>query len=147
VPASFELKVVTAEAEVHSSAATFLLVRGGDGDLGILAHHTPLLTTVAPGAVRVDHPGGESEYLFVSGGFLEVLPERVTILADTAERATDIDEARAEEARRRAEKTLQERADAETVAEAQAALERSLQRLKVVELRRRHHPHRPSPPE
>ncbi|MHB8572701.1 MAG: F0F1 ATP synthase subunit epsilon [Candidatus Dormibacteria bacterium] len=140
--ATFEVRVVTAEAEIHASEATFLFVNGGEGELGIMAHHAPLLTTLRPGPVRIDHPDADSEILFVSGGFMEVLPERVTILADTAERAGDIDEARAEEARHRAEATLREHVTAEQSAAATAALERAIARIKVAELRRRR-PHRP----
>jgi F-type H+-transporting ATPase subunit epsilon len=137
VTKTFELSVVTAEQEVHRSEATFIVLRGGGGDIGILAGHTPLLTTVSHGPMRIDHPSGESEYLFVSGGFLEVLPDRVTILADTAERGEDIDEAAAEEARKRAQIALQEHVSDEGRAIAEAAFERAIGRLKVGELRRK----------
>ena len=142
--ASLRVELVTAEGLVLSQAADFVLAPGIDGDLGILPRHIPLLTPLRTGEVMVRSEGVE-EYLFVSGGFLEVLPDRVVILADAAERAEDIDQARAEAARRRAEEALASRADD---AEAAARLERALYRLRVADVRRRHLPgsHAPSGP-
>jgi F-type H+-transporting ATPase subunit epsilon len=98
----FPLRVVSVEASLYEGEAGFLLVNGADGELGILPHHAPLLATLAPGPLVIkDEVGGqEKEALFVGGGFIEVLPDRVTVLADVAERAEDISEASAETARR-----------------------------------------------
>ena len=97
--AKLQVELVTAEGRVLSQEADFVLAPGAAGDLGVLPHHIPLLTPLRTGEVMVRNDGVE-EYLFVSGGFLEVLPDRVVILADAAERAEDIDQARAEAARR-----------------------------------------------
>ena len=131
--AKLNVELVTAEGRVLSQEADFVLAPGADGDLGVMPHHIPLLTPLRTGEVMVRNDGVE-EYLFVSGGFLEVLPDRVVILADAAERAEDIDQARAEAARRAAEEVLAENAGD---AMAAAKLERALYRLKVAEVRRR----------
>jgi len=131
--AKLNVELVTAEGRVLSQEADFVLAPGAAGDLGVLPHHIPLLTPLRTGEVMVRNEGVE-EFLFVSGGFLEVLPDRVVILADAAERAEDIDQARAEASRRAAEELL-----AENVSDAVAAakLERALYRLRVAEVRRR----------
>ncbi|MGD1053978.1 MAG: F0F1 ATP synthase subunit epsilon [Candidatus Dormibacteria bacterium] len=131
--AKLNVELVTAEGRVLSQEADFVLAPGSAGDLGVLPHHIPLLTPLRTGEVMVRNDGVE-EYLFVSGGFLEVLPDRVVILADAAERAEDIDQTRAEAARRAAEEVLAEHAGD---AMAAAKLERALYRLKVAEVRRR----------
>jgi F-type H+-transporting ATPase subunit epsilon len=131
--AKLNVELVTAEGRVLSQEADFVLAPGADGDLGVLPHHIPLLTPLRTGEVMVRNDGVE-EFLFVSGGFLEVLPDRVVILADAAERAEDIDQTRAEAARRAAEEALAEHAGD---AMAAAKLERALYRLKVAEVRRR----------
>lgn len=130
--AKLRVELVTAERRVLSQDADFVLAPGADGDLGVLPRHIPLLTTLKTGEVMVRNDGQE-QYLFVAGGFLEVLPDKVVILADVAERAEDIDEARAEEARKRAEELLQH--EPENV-EAAAILEREVLRLRVAEIRR-----------
>ena len=131
--AKLHVELVTAEGRVLSQEADFVLAPGSAGDLGILPRHIPVLTPLRTGEVMVRNDGAE-EYLFVAGGFLEVLPDRVVILADAAERAEEIDQARAEAARRSAQETLaQNESDAETA----ARLERALYRLRVAELRRR----------
>jgi len=138
--AKLKVELVTAEGRVLSEDADFVLAPGVDGDLGVLPHHIPLLTPLRNGEVRVRND--ETEHiLFVAGGFLEVLPDKVTILADAAERAEDIDEARAEESRRRAQELLSQEA---TNVEAASALERATLRLRVAEVRRRHHGHPPA---
>ena len=139
--AKLRVELVTAERRVLSQDADFVLAPGSDGDLGVLPRHIPLLTTLKTGEVMVRNDGHE-EYLFVAGGFLEVLPDKVVILADVAERAEDIDEARAEEARKRAEELLAH--EPENV-EAAAVLEREVLRLRVAEIRR-HRRERPSGP-
>ena len=140
--AKLQVELVTAEGRVLSQEADFVLAPGVAGELGVLPHHISLLTPLRTGEVMVRNEGVE-EYLFVSGGFLEVLPDRVVILADAAERAEDIDQSRAEASRRAAEELL-----AENVSDAMAAakLERALYRLRVAEVRRRRRD-RGNPPE
>jgi F-type H+-transporting ATPase subunit epsilon len=133
--AKLQVELVTAEGRVLSQEADFVVAPGVDGELGVLPHHIPLLTPLATGEVLVRNDGHD-EHLYVSGGFLEVLPDRVVILADAAERAEDIDEARAEEARRRAQELLAEEPGND---EAAAQLESALFRIKVAEIRRRRH--------
>ncbi|MDP6346747.1 MAG: F0F1 ATP synthase subunit epsilon, partial [Dehalococcoidia bacterium] len=96
-----KIDIVTAERAVLSDEVDLVLAPGVEGQLGILPHHTPLMTMLAPGEI-VLRKGGDDTYLAISGGFLEVRPDRVVVLADTAERAEEIDLARAEEARQRA---------------------------------------------
>ena len=132
--AKLTVEVVTAEGRVFSQEADFVLAPGSEGELGILPRHTPLLTPLKTGEVMVRNDGIE-ENLFVSGGFLEVLPEKVVILADAAERAENIDQARAAAARKAAEERLA--ADSND-AQAAAKLERAIYRLKVVDVRRQH---------
>ena len=138
--AKLQVELVTAEGRVLSEEADFVLAPGIDGDLGVLPHHIPLLTPLRNGEVLVRNEDAE-HVLFVSGGFLEILPDKVTILADAAERAEDIDEARAEESRRRAQELLSQEA---SNAEAASALERATLRLRVAEVRRRRHGHPPA---
>ena len=133
--AKLQVELVTAEGRVLSQEADFVVAPGIDGELGVLPQHIPLLTPLATGEVLVRNDGHD-EHLYVSGGFLEVLPDRVVILADAAERAEDIDEARAEEARRRAQELLAEEPGND---EAAAQLESALFRIKVAEIRRRRH--------
>lgn len=132
-----KLDVVTAERVVYSEDVDMVIAPGVLGQLGILPHHAPLMTTLEPGELRVKK-GGEEVSLAISGGFLEVRPDRVIVLADAAERAEEIDIARAEEARRRARERLAERqASGFDEARAEASLRRSLTRLRVAEKRRR----------
>ena len=134
--AKLQVELVTAEGRVLSEEADCVRAPGLAGELGVLPHHIPLMTPLRPGEVLVRN-GEREEFLFVAGGFLEVLPDKVVILADAAERADDIDEARAEEARHRAQQFLDQRsADADS-AEAAAALERAMFRLRIAELRKR----------
>jgi F-type H+-transporting ATPase subunit epsilon len=94
------VRVVSVERSLFEGDAEFVKCRSLDGELGILPHHSPLLAVLAPGEVRIDKTGGGSEHIFVGGGFMEVLPERVTILADIAEHASEINLERAEAARK-----------------------------------------------
>jgi F-type H+-transporting ATPase subunit epsilon len=138
--APIRLDIVTAEQSVYSEEVDMVIAPGVQGQLGILPHHTPLMTMLEPGELVVKK-GGEEFYLAVSGGFLEVRPDRVIVLADSAERAEEIDIARAEEAKRRAEKRLEEKYAPEVdAARAEAALRRSLIRLKIAERRRKRRP-------
>ena len=128
--------ILTVEGRRFNGDADFVVAPGSEGELGVLPHHIPLLTALAPGAVKVRNDADE-QYFFVSGGFLEVRPDQVTVLADAAERADDIDEARAEQARRRAESMLQQKTTDADQAAAAAALARAEARLRLAELRRR----------
>jgi F-type H+-transporting ATPase subunit epsilon len=108
--ASIHVDVVSAEGQIFSGEASFVVLPGEEGELGIYPRHTPLLTRIRPGAVRViPADGGEEELVFVSGGLLEVQPTVVTVLADTAIRGHDLDEAKALEAKRLAEEALRNR--------------------------------------
>jgi F-type H+-transporting ATPase subunit epsilon len=134
------LDVVTAERLVYSDDVDIVVVPGAEGELAILPHHAPLMTMLRPGELRT-RKGTEEHSLVTTGGFLEVRPDRVTILADAAEHAEEIDIARAEAAKRRAEERLAHRTTEIDIARAEAALQRSLARLKVAEkIRRRQRP-------
>jgi F-type H+-transporting ATPase subunit epsilon len=130
---SFMLDIVTAERVVYSQEVEAVVAPGIEGQLGILPHHAPLMTLLQAGEL-VARKGGEEEIMAISGGFLEVRPDRVIVLADQAERAEEIDVTRAEAARKRAEERLRDRKMAgldETRAE--AALQRAVTRLSVAE--------------
>jgi len=131
--------IVTAEGVVYSEEVDVVIAPGVEGQLGILPHHAPLMTTLQVGELRV-RKGGEEFSLVISGGFLEVRPDRVIVLADAAERVEEIDLARAEEAKRRAQEQLSHPTPEVDLAQAEAALRRSLARLKVGEKRRRRKP-------
>ncbi len=134
---SIKLDIVTAERVVFSEDVDIVVAPGIEGQLGILPHHAPLMTILEPGEL-IARKGSDEFSLVVSGGFLEVRPDRVIVLADAAERAEEIDIARAEEAKRRAEQQLAERhVPTEYIARPDAALRRSLARLRVAKKRRR----------
>jgi len=131
--ASLRLDIVTAEQSIFSDDVDMVIAPGVEGQLGILPHHAPLMTSLQPGELLV-RKGDTEEILVISGGFLEVRPDRVIILAGAAERAEEIDVARAEEAKRRAEERLKERhviGVDETKVE--AALQRAMVRLTIAE--------------
>ena len=135
--ASIRLDIVTAEREVYAGDVDVVIAPGVEGQLGILPHHAPLMTTLQAGELRV-RKGGEEVSLAISGGFIEVRPDRVVVLADTAERAEEIDIARAEEAKQRARERLSEKQVAGAdEARVEASLRRALIRLKVAEKRRK----------
>jgi F-type H+-transporting ATPase subunit epsilon len=140
------VQIVTAEREVLAEDEVDMVVApGGEGVVGILPRHAPLLTTLQPGVVRIKH-GTVEEAMSIGGGFLQVARDRVLILADTAERADEVDEARAEEARRRARETLQEAVVSGQRLQAEAArvsLRRAEARITVA--RRHRGPERPRP--
>jgi len=127
---SFLLEVVTVNGVVFSEEVNMIVVWGSEGQLGILSHHAPLMTMLQSGELLV-RKGDDEQYLATSGGFLEVRPDKVVILADACERAEEIDTARAEAARLHAEETLKSRPASADAAAAEAALRRSLARLKV----------------
>jgi F-type H+-transporting ATPase subunit epsilon len=133
---AIKLEIITAERQVYSDEVNTVIAPGVEGELGILLHHAPLITILKPGEVLVRKEGQET-YLFVSGGFLEVRPDKIIILADASERADEIDVARAEAAKRRAEEGLKARKPEADIAQTQAALLRALMRLQVAERRRR----------
>jgi F-type H+-transporting ATPase subunit epsilon len=133
---TLHVEVVTAERELYSGEADEVNAPGSEGRLGILPRHAALLTTLAPGQLVIKLSGA-ADTLFVSGGFLEVSNNNLTVLADAAEYGEEIDQARAEEARRRAEERLAQSQDNTERAELQAALERAMVRLHVAELSRR----------
>jgi len=125
--------VVSAEEQIFSGEAEFVVLPGVEGELGIYPRHTPLFTQIKPGAVRIRIPGqAQDELVFVQGGFLEVQPHKVTVLADTAIRAHDLDEVKALEAKKRAEEAMQNKESAETLATAQAELSIALAQLEAI---------------
>ncbi len=133
---TLRLEIITAERQILADNVNAVVAPGIEGELGILPHHAPLMTMLKPGELLI-RKDGEEIYLAVSGGFLEVRPDKVIILADACERAEEIDIARAEEAKRRAEERLKSRPSGVDVGRAEAALRRALARLKVAERRRR----------
>ena len=130
---TIRVDVVSAEEQIFSGEAEFVVLPGVMGELGIYPRHTPLLTQIKPGAVRIKIPGqAEDELVFVQGGFLEVQPTRVTVLADTAIRAKDLDEASALESRKAALERMQNKASQEEVAIAEAELSIAVAQLEAI---------------
>lgn len=120
---TIHVDIVSAEASIFSGPAEFVALPGEAGELGILPGHTPLLTRIKPGAVRLKLPSqADEELIFVAGGLLEVQPGRVTVLADTAMRGKDLDEAKATEALKRAEEARRNATDKQEVATVEAEL-------------------------
>ncbi len=135
---TFHCDIVTAEKSMFSGLVELLVVSGELGELGVTYGHAPLLTAIKPGPVRVVRQSGEEEIYFISGGFLEVQPHVVTVLADTGDRAGDLDEAAALEAKREAERALEERGAEMEYSEALSRLGEAAARLRTIEeLRRR----------
>ena len=120
--ATIHVDVVSAEEQIFSGEAKFVALPGENGELGILPRHTPLITRIKPGAVRIKRADGAEEFVFVAGGILEVQPDRVTVLADTAIRGKDLDEAKATEAKKAAEAALTNAKGDFDVAKAQGEL-------------------------
>ena len=118
---TIHVDIVSAEQEIFSGEADLVIAPGEGGELGILPEHMPLLTRVKPGTIRIQK-GGDEEIIYVSGGMMEVQPDRVTVLADTSVRAHDLDEAKAMEAERRAKEALANRTGVMEIAKAQAEL-------------------------
>jgi F-type H+-transporting ATPase subunit epsilon len=135
---TFHCDIVTAEKSMFSGPVEMLVLNGSQGELGVTYGHAPLLTGIRPGSVRVIRQGGQEEIYFLSGGFLEVQPHLVTILADAGDRAADLDEAAALEAKRQAEQELQNRGAEMEYSEALSRLGEAVARLRTIEeLRRR----------
>ena len=131
--ATIQVDIVSAEGEIFSGPATEVIAPGSQGDLGIYPRHAPLLSLLRAGEVRVKTADGAEHFFFVGGGALEVQPHKVTVLADTALRAKDLDEAAAVAAKQRAEEALQDKGGQVTQAEALAELSRTIAQLKMIE--------------
>jgi len=131
--ATIHVDIVSAEGEIFTGEATMVFAPAIMGELGIAPRHAPLITTLKPGEVRVQLPSGEEQHIYVSGGALEVQPHVVTVLADTAIRAKDLDEAAALKAKQEAEEALADRSGKIELAEAQAELARAVAQLKAIE--------------
>ena len=130
---TIHVDVVSAEEEIFSGEAEFVALPGEAGELGIYPRHTPLITRIRPGAVRIKVPGqAQEEFVFVQGGFLEVQPHVVTVLADTAIRAKDLDEKAALEAKRAAEEAMQNKTSKEEIATAEAELSTAMAQLEAI---------------
>ena len=130
---TLHVDIVSAEQQIFSGEASMLIAPGEGGELGILPEHMPLLTRIKPGTIRIQPAaGGEEEVIYVSGGMMEVQPDRVTVLADTSVRAHDLDEAKAMEAERLAKEALANRAGAMEVAKAQAELAEAVAQLAAI---------------
>jgi len=125
--------IVSAEAEIFHGTATLVVASGEMGELGIAPRQLPLITRLKPGYVRVVAEGGEEQFFYVSGGILEVQPQVVTVLADTAVRAKDLDEAAALRAKEQAERALADRTDAVEIAQAQAQLAQAAAQIQAIE--------------
>jgi F-type H+-transporting ATPase subunit epsilon len=133
----YPLRVVSVERSLFEGEVEFIIANGADGELGVMARHAPLMTVLKPGSLRIQEVmGGQEQVLFVGGGFLEVLPELVTVLADVAEHADEISVERAEEARRRAQEKLAGTLTTAEETEFQNALAIAEARLRLARLRR-----------
>jgi F-type H+-transporting ATPase subunit epsilon len=133
--------IVSAEAEIFHGDAVMVVATGELGELGITPRHAPLITRLKPGHVDVVLEGGERQQFYISGGILEVQPQVVTVLADTAVRAADLDEAAAQRAKKEAEDALSNRIDAVEVSEAQTKLAQALAQLQALERMRKNLKH------
>ena len=133
----YPLRVVSVERSLYEGDVEFMIANGADGELGVLARHAPLMTVLKPGPLRIQETmGGTEELLFVGGGFLEVLPDRVTVLADVAEHAEEISIQAAEEARKRAQEKLAGTLSTAEETEFQQALAMAEARLRLARMRR-----------
>jgi len=130
---TIHVDIVSAEGQIFSGEANMVFVPGSQGELGIAPRHAPLLTTLKAGEVRVQSEGSEEQSFYVGGGSLEIQPNLVTVLADTAARARDLDEAAALAAKQRAEDAVRQRTDKIDIAEAQAELARAVAQLRAIE--------------
>jgi F-type H+-transporting ATPase subunit epsilon len=132
-PTTIHVSVVSAEEEIFDGEAEFVALPGESGELGIYPQHTPLITRIRPGAVRIKVPGQtDEEFVFVAGGLLEVQPDEVTVLAETAIRGHDLDEASANEAKRQAEEALRNRGAKIDYAKAQSELAIAIAQLQAI---------------
>jgi F-type H+-transporting ATPase subunit epsilon len=131
--ATIHVDIVSAEGEIFSGAASMVFAPASQGELGVAPRHAPLLTMLKAGEVRVQTPDGAEQHFFVGGGALEIQPDRVTVLADTALRAKDLDEAAALAARQRAEEALRGASDKIEQAEAMKEIVRMTEQLKMIQ--------------
>ncbi len=131
---TFHLDVVSAEKKIFSGRVETFQVTGSEGELGIYHGHTPLLTAIKPGMVRIVKQHGDEEIIYVSGGIVEIQPGTSTVLADTAIRGEELDAAKAEEAKRRAEDQIQNQQGGLDFAKAASELAKAIAQLKVIEL-------------
>ena len=131
--ATIHVDIVSAEGEIFSGEASMVFVPAVMGDIGIAPRHAPLLTTLKPGEVRVQTPEGPEQFFYVSGGAIEIQPHLVTVLADTALRAHDLDEAAALQAKQRAEEALRNRDDKMDTAKLQAELAQAAAQIRAIE--------------
>ena len=138
---TIRVDIVSAEAEIFSGEATLVVATGDQGELGITPRHAPLITRLKPGHVDVLLEGGERQQFYVSGGILEVQPQVVTVLADTAARAADLDEVSAQQAMKEARDALANRTDAIELAEAQTRLTQAMAQLQALERLRKNLKH------
>lgn len=138
---TFTVNVVSAEEEIYSGTAEMLFAPAEMGEVGIMARHTPLLTSLKAGELRIKLPGGEEHFVFVSGGILEIQPHVVTVLSDTAIRAKDLDEAAALQAKERAEKMLADRQSDMDYAAAEAELAEAIAQLQMINRIKKHGRH------
>ncbi len=129
---TIHVDIVSAEGEIFSGAAKMVFVPASQGEIGIAPRHAPLLTMIKAGEVRVQTPDGQEQFFFVGGGALEIQPKKVTVLADTALRAKDVDEAAAMQAKQRAEEALAGKVDKIEQAEAMAELARAVAQLNLL---------------
>jgi F-type H+-transporting ATPase subunit epsilon len=129
---TLHIDIVSAEQQIFSGPAEMVIAPGEAGELGILPEHAPLLTRIKPGTVRILQAGAEEEVIYVSGGMMEVQPDRVTVLADTSVRAHDLDEAKAMESMRLAKEALADRSGVMDFAKAQAQLAESIAQLAAI---------------
>ncbi|EGK13650.1 MULTISPECIES: F0F1 ATP synthase subunit epsilon [Psychrobacter] len=130
--ATLQCRVVSAREEIYTGEISMLIATGSEGEVGILAGHTPLITLLKPGSMRIQLPDGSEEVIYVSGGVLEVQPKLVTVLADTAVRADDLDEAKIIEARKQAEQMLVNQSETLQTNAALASLAESVAQLQTI---------------
>ena len=130
--ALLKVDVVSTEHAIFSGEARFVEIPGASGELGVLPGHTPLLSDMRPGTVRIESPDGTETFLYIAGGFVEIQPDRVTVLADTAIRADSLDQARAERAREAAAAQLEDQTGKIDYAKAQGELAEAVAQLQAI---------------